>query len=128
MPKGVRGASRSVIFVVRYGRTVLIGVRESTCRGVRAIIMHIRCGEEDRMRVTRVMANLRVATVEQADRQIAVRWAQVGGHRGPGSSQQPPAPGPRTLAYESLIPTDASKRDSMFLGPVKGPGRDGDQS
>ena len=38
--------------------------RESTCRTVRTMIMHIRCRQEDRMRATRIMANLRVADVE----------------------------------------------------------------
>jgi predicted enzyme related to lactoylglutathione lyase len=39
-------------------------VRESTRRGVRAIIVHIRCRLEDRMRATRIMANLRVPDIE----------------------------------------------------------------
>jgi predicted enzyme related to lactoylglutathione lyase len=60
----VRGASRSVISVVRHGRTAITGGRESTRRGLRAIIMHIRRRQEDRMRARRIMANLRVADVE----------------------------------------------------------------
>jgi predicted enzyme related to lactoylglutathione lyase len=51
--------------VVRHGRAAITGVRESTRRSVRRIIMHIiRCRQEDRMRATRIMANLRVADVE----------------------------------------------------------------
>ncbi|MCW2639338.1 MAG: hypothetical protein JWP76_1644 [Dactylosporangium sp.] len=34
MPSCVRGVSRSVIFVVRHGRTTSTGVRESTSRSV----------------------------------------------------------------------------------------------
>jgi catechol-2,3-dioxygenase len=51
---------------VRHGRTAIAGVRESTRLTVRTIIMHIRCRQEDRMRATRIMANLRVADVEAA--------------------------------------------------------------
>ena len=43
-----------------------IGMSESTRRSVQTIIMHIRCRQEDRMRATRIMANLRVADVEAA--------------------------------------------------------------
>jgi catechol 2,3-dioxygenase-like lactoylglutathione lyase family enzyme len=42
------------------------GPRELTCRSVRTIVVHIRWTEEDRMRVIRIMANLRVADVEAA--------------------------------------------------------------
>ena len=52
-----------VVSVVCHGRTAITGVRESTRRSVRTIIMHICC-RQDRMRATRIMANLRVADVE----------------------------------------------------------------
>jgi predicted enzyme related to lactoylglutathione lyase len=39
---------------------------ESTCRGVRTIIVHIRRRQEDHMRATRIMANLHVPDVEAA--------------------------------------------------------------
>jgi hypothetical protein len=48
------------------GRTPITGVRESTRRSVRTIIVHIRCRQEDRMRAKRIMANLRVADVDAA--------------------------------------------------------------
>jgi catechol 2,3-dioxygenase-like lactoylglutathione lyase family enzyme len=57
-------ARRSVISVVRHGRTAITGVRESTRRNIRTIIMHIRYRQEDRMRATRIIANLQVADVE----------------------------------------------------------------
>jgi catechol-2,3-dioxygenase len=41
-------------------------VREWTRRGVRTIIMHIRCRQQNPMRATRIMANLRVTDVEAA--------------------------------------------------------------
>ena len=62
----MRGASRSVISVLRHGRTVIAGVRESTRLTFRTIIMHIRYRQEDCMHATRIMANLRVADVEAA--------------------------------------------------------------
>jgi len=53
-----------VTSVVRPGRTAITGVRESTGRSLRTIIIHIRCGQADRLRPTRIMADLRVADIE----------------------------------------------------------------
>mgnify|MGYP001791922955 CR=1 FL=1 len=41
-------------------------MREWTRGSVRTIIMHIRCRQEDRVRATLIMANLRVADIETA--------------------------------------------------------------
>ncbi len=46
--------SRTVVSVVRHGRTAVTGVRESTRRSLRWIIMHICGGQEDRMRLIRI--------------------------------------------------------------------------
>jgi len=51
---------------MRHGSTAFAGVRESTRRRVQRIIEHIRSRQEDRMRATRIIANLRVADVEAA--------------------------------------------------------------
>jgi predicted enzyme related to lactoylglutathione lyase len=50
--------------VERHGSTAITGVRESTHHNGRRIIMPIRCRQEDRMRATRIMTNLRVADIE----------------------------------------------------------------
>jgi predicted enzyme related to lactoylglutathione lyase len=52
------------ISVVRNGGTAITGVRESTRLSVRTIIMRIRWRQGDRMRATRIMANLRVVDIE----------------------------------------------------------------
>jgi hypothetical protein len=49
-----------------YRSTTITGVSESTGHSVRTIIMHSRGRQEDRMRATRIMANLRVPDVEAA--------------------------------------------------------------
>lgn len=66
LPDRGRAASRSVIFGRARRRTVITGVRAPARRSVRTIIMHIRCRQEDRVRVIRIMANLRVADVKAA--------------------------------------------------------------
>jgi hypothetical protein len=114
--------SRSVFSVVRRGRTAISEARGPAWRSVRTVIGCIRCRQEDRMRVMRIMANLRVADVDAA-KSFCTGYLGLSAEESTWdawSATPLPAPGPESRSQRGTQPppkTRSFPRQQPHPGP-----------